>query len=164
MFAKGMTIGSLVLLAFALAAAAPLVEGPASLMPVNDGTVRVRSGYAMGETIERLEQDIASKGITFFTAIDQSKLAADAGIELRLSTLLIFGNPALGTQFITSNPIAGLDWPVRLLVFQDEDGVVWTAYTDFAWIARRHRIENREAAFNKASEVIGAITSSVKAK
>ena len=77
---------------------------------------------------------------------------------------MIFGNPALGVQFITSNPIAGLDWPVRLLVFQDDNGAVWTAYTDFQWIAHRHQITNRDAAFSKASEVIASITSSVRAQ
>ena len=55
----------------------------------------VRSAYALGETIDRLKQDIASKGITFFTAIDQSELAAKAGINMRSSTLLVFGNPAI---------------------------------------------------------------------
>ena len=163
MFAKCMRIGWLMLFAFSLAAAAPLADRLGDPEPRNDGIVKVRSAYALGETIDRLKQDIASKGITFFTAIDQSELAAKAGIRLRPSTLLIFGNPALGAQFITSDPVAGLDWPVRLLVFQDENGVVWTAYTDFAWIARRHRIGNREAAFGKASEVIASITSSVKA-
>ena len=118
----------------------------------------------MAETIDRIRQDVAGKGITFFSAIDQSKLAADAGIALRPSTLLIFGNPALGAQFVTSNPIAGLDWPVRLLVFQDANGAVWTAYTDFAWIARRHRIDDRQAAFGKATEVIRSITSTVRAR
>ena len=164
MFAKGIGIGSLMLFAFSLAAAAPLAEGPSNAEPASDGIVTGRSAYAMDETIDRLKRDIASKGITFFTAIDQSELAAKADIKLRPSTLLVFGNPALGAQFITSNPVAGLDWPVRLLVFQDENGAVWTAYTDFAWIAQRHRIENREAAFSKASEVIASITSSVKAK
>ena len=164
MFAKGIGIGSLMLFAFSLAAAAPLTEGPSNAESARDGIVTGRSAYAMGETIDRLKRDIASKGITFFTAIDQSELAAKADIKLRPSTLLVFGNPALGAQFITSNPVAGLDWPVRLLVFQDENGAVWTAYTDFAWIAQRHRIENREAAFSKASEVIASITSSVKAK
>lgn len=86
----------------------------------NDGIVRVKSAYPIGETVERLKKDIASKGIKFFDEIDQSKLAADAGIELRPSVLLIFGNPPLGTQFITANANAGLDWPVRLLVFEDE--------------------------------------------
>ena len=78
----------------------------------NDGIVRVQSAYSIGETIERLKKDIANKGIKFFNEIDQSQLAADAGIKLRPSVLLIFGNPPLGTQFITANANAGLDWPV----------------------------------------------------
>jgi len=160
MFARSLRIGSLITVMLALAAAAPLAESPMA----SDGIVQVRSNFGMSETIDRLEQDIASKGILFFTAIDQSKLAADANIRLRPSTLLIFGNPALGTQFITSRQVAGLDWPVRLLVFQDESGVVWAAYTDFVWIAQRHQIKDREAAFNKASEVIASITSSVQTK
>ena len=76
----------------------------------------------------------------------------------------MFGNPALGSHFITSNPQAGLDWPVRLLVTQDEQGTVWAVYTDFAWIARRHGITDREAEFKMASSVIASITSSVAAK
>ena len=111
-----------------------------------------------------MKQDIPAKGIKLFNEIDQSKLASDAGIKLRPSTLLVFGNPPLGTQFITANPDAGLDWPVRLLVFEDEAGMVWTAYTDFAWIARRHEISDREAQFKMASMVIESITASVKAK
>jgi len=128
-----------------------------------DGIVRVKSAYAMPETINRLKQDIATKGIVFFSTVDQSKLAAEAGIKLRPSTLLVFGNPALGSLFITSNPQAGLDWPVRLLVQEDEKGRVWATYTDFAWIARRHRITDRQDAFKMASNVIASITSSVQA-
>ena len=67
--------------------------------------------------IERLKKDIADKGIKFFNEIDRSKLASDAGIKLWPSVLLIFGNPLLGTQFITANANAGLGWLVRLLVF-----------------------------------------------
>src|SRR5215471_4302670 len=70
----------------------------------DDGIVRVKSAYAMSETISRIKKNIADKGIRFFSEIDQSKLAADAGIKLPPSTLLVFGNPPLGTQFITSNP------------------------------------------------------------
>ena len=118
---------------------------------------------ALAETIERLKKDIAAKGIKFFSEIDQARLAADAGIKLNPSSLLVFGNPPLGTQFITANPNAGLDWPVRLLVTQDESGAVWTVYTDFAWIAARHGIVNRSGQFKMASMVIDSITSSVKA-
>ena len=129
-----------------------------------DGIVRVRSAYPFAETIAKLKQDIADKGIRFFSETDQARLAADAGIKLNPSTLLVFGNPPLGTQFITSNANAGLDWPVRLLVVQDDKGDVWTVYTDFGWIARRHQINDREAQFAMAAEVIASITSSVKAK
>jgi hypothetical protein len=62
-----------------------------------DGVVRVKSAFAMDETISRIKTDIANKGIRFFSEIDQSKLAADAGIKLRPSTFLVFGNPPLGT-------------------------------------------------------------------
>jgi uncharacterized protein (DUF302 family) len=151
---------SVVLIAGALAL--PLFAGNASA--ADDGVVRVKSTYSFGETIERLKQDIAEKGIKFFDQIDQSKLAADAGIKLKPSVLLIFGNPPLGTQFITSNANAGLDWPVRLLVFENDKGEVFTAYTDFGWIARRHGIKDRSDQFKMASTVISSITSSVKAK
>jgi len=128
-----------------------------------NGVVKNKSAYSMAETINRLKKDVAAKGITFFQEIDQSALAAKAGIELRPSILLIFGNPPLGTQFMTANPQAGLDWPVRLLVYRDASGAVWTAYTDFAWIAKRHGVQSRDAQFHMASEVAASIVSSVAA-
>jgi len=146
--------------AAAALAATPAVQAVAG---TNDGVVRVKSAYGFAETIERLKKDIAAKGIRFFSEIDQTALAAEAGIKLNPSTLLVFGNPPLGTQFITSNPNAGLDWPVRLLVSQDSANAVWTIYTDFAWIAARHGIVNRGDQFKMASMVIASITSSVKA-
>ena len=130
----------------------------------DDGIIKVKSAHPMAETIAKLKADIASKGIKFFDEIDQAKLAGDAGIKLRPSTLLVFGNPPLGTQFITAKPDAGLDWPVRLLIFENEHGEVWLAYTDFAWIARRHGISTRDEQFKMATNVIASITSSVTAK
>ena len=111
-----------------------------------------------------MKQDIAAKGIKLFNEIDQSKLASDAGIKLRPSTLLVFGNPPLGTQFITSNPNAGLDWPVRLLLTQDDNGDVWAVWTDFAWIARRHNIRDRDAQFDMATMVVKSISSTITSK
>jgi uncharacterized protein (DUF302 family) len=148
----------------ALFACALTASLPAPTLAANDGIIRVKSAYPIGKTIELLKKDIADKGIKFFNEIDQSKLAAEAGIKLQPSVLLIFGNPPLGTQFITANANAGLDWPVRLLVFENDKGEVWTAYTDFDWIARRHGIKNRKDQFKMASSVIASITSSVKAQ
>ena len=127
----------------------------------DDGIVRVKSAVPMAEAITRIKADIASKGIKFFMEIDQSRLAADAGIKLRPSTLLVFGNPPLGTQFITSNPNAGLDWPVRLLLTQDDNGDVWAVWTDFGWIAKRYNIRDRVAQFEMATKVVGSIISTI---
>jgi uncharacterized protein (DUF302 family) len=147
----------------ALALAATLITAvPVTAGDGGDGVVRVQSTYPMAETITRVKQDLAAKGIMFFTEIDQAKLAAGAGITLRPSTLLIFGNPPLGVQFLTANPDSGLDWPVRLLVREDEQGRVWTVYSDFAWIAARYGITNREAQFRMASQVIASITAAAK--
>lgn len=152
----------------ALALASSTVAGAqgsndAAVAVGSDGVIKVKSAYSMDETIARIKRDIAAKGIMFFSSVDQQKLAADAGIELRPSTLLTFGNPALGSQFIASRPEAGLDWPVRLLVQQDEHGNVWAIYTDFGWIAHRHGITDRDAQFRMATGVVASITSTVKA-
>ena len=136
----------------------------AAAAPASNGVVKVKSLYGFDDTINRLKADITQKGIMFFSAIDQARLASDAGIKLPPSTLLIFGNPPLGIQFLTSNPDAGLDWPVRLLVTQDVEGQVWAVYADFGWIARRHHIKDRDGAFKMASKVIASITSSVDSK
>ncbi|MEP6607178.1 MAG: DUF302 domain-containing protein [Burkholderiaceae bacterium] len=129
-----------------------------------DGIVKVKSAYSVPESVTRIKKDIADKGIMYFSTIDQAELAGNAGIKLRPSSLLIFGNPPLGTTFITAKGEAGLDWPVRLLVQEDAQGQVWAIYTDFGWIARRHGITNRETQFAKATEVIASITSSVAEK
>jgi len=105
MLVRPIQLGSAFLLASVLTASSPVLAG-------DDGIVTVKSAYPIGETVERLKRDIADKGIKFFNEIDQSRLAADAGIKLRPSVLLIFGNPTLGTQFITANGRCGF-WSTR---------------------------------------------------
>jgi len=144
-----------------LAASTVLPARSSQAKACDNGVVKVKSHYSFGETVARLKADVEAKGIKFFLEVDQAGLAEVAGINLRPSTLLIFGNPPLGTQFITAKPEAGLDWPVRLLVFEDDAGQVWAAHTDFAWIAQRHGITNRDEQFEMASMVIASIVSSV---
>jgi uncharacterized protein (DUF302 family) len=137
-------------------AAAAAMGAPAA----GSGVIRVKSSLSVNDTVAAIQADVAAKGIRFFQDIDQSQLASDAGIALRPSHLLVFGNPPLGIKFLTSNPYAGLDWPVRMLVTEDADGQVWVAWTDFSYIARRHRISNRNADFKMASEVAASIAAS----
>ena len=164
MRARAQALTWFVAIAAALVARGLLPVDAAVAAAADDGIVRVQSAYGIDETVRRLRADIESKGIKFFMVVDQAQLGSDAGLNLKPSKLLIFGNPPLGIQFLTSNPNAGLDWPVRLLVNQDDSGKVWAVYTDFGWIARRHHITDRDAQFKMASEVIASITSSVSSK
>jgi uncharacterized protein (DUF302 family) len=145
----------------AVATLAASFAAPGAAQNVDNGVRRVKSAYSMSESVARIKADIAAKGILFFNEVDQSALAAKAGITLRPSTLLEFGNPPLGTQFITANPDAGLDWPVRLLLTQDDAGTVWAVYTDFTWTAKRHQIITRNEQFAMANKVVGSITSAI---
>lgn len=136
--------------------AVPIATAPAA------GVVRQRSDYDFDETIRRIKADIAGKGIRFFDEIDQTKLGADAKLPINRSTLLLFGNPPLGVQFLQSNPAAGLDWPVRMLVTQDEDGSVWLTWTDFNFVADRYQLKDRDAQIKMASEVAASIASAAR--
>ena len=137
-------------------AATPVASAPA------EGVVRQQSDYAFDDTITRLKADIAAKGIRFFDEIDQQKLGAGANLPIGRSTLLLFGNPPLGVQFLQSNPLAGLDWPVRMLVTQDEDGSVWVSWTDFRFVANRYQLTDRDAQIAMASDVAASIASSTR--
>ncbi|SJM29017.1 DUF302 domain-containing protein [Mesorhizobium delmotii] len=128
----------------------------------SDGVVTVKSDYSIAETVARIKKDVLKKGIKFFGVIDQASLGQNAGNDVRPSRLVMFGNPALGTTFITSNPQAGLDWPVRVLVYQAADGSVYAAYSDFDWIAKRHGITDRAPQFKMATEVIQSVTSTIR--
>jgi uncharacterized protein (DUF302 family) len=130
---------------------------PAPPPAADSGVIRLKSAHDVDETVKRLKADITAKQIRFFSETDQSELGKAAGVPLRRSVLIEFGNPPLGVQFLTSTPYAGLDWPVRMLVFADSDGGVWIAYTDFGFIARRHQIQDRDAQFKTASEVAASI-------
>jgi len=142
--------------AFPAQGATPVASSPA------DGVVKQRSDYGFDETIARLKADIAAKGIRFFDEIDQQKLGAGANLPIGRSTLLLFGNPPLGVQFLQSNPLAGLDWPVRMLVTQDEDGGVWVSWTDFRFVAARYQLTDRDAQIAMAGDVAASIASAAR--
>jgi uncharacterized protein (DUF302 family) len=122
-----------------------------------DGIVRLKSANSFDETVARIKADIQAKGIRFFDQIDQAGLGKQADLALGHSTLLIFGNPPLGVQFLQSNPYAGLDWPVRMLVVEEKDGSVWVAWTDFAAISQRYGIADKPDQLKMASQVAASI-------
>jgi uncharacterized protein (DUF302 family) len=144
------------LVATAAKAATPVASAPA------EGVIKQRSDYPFDETVDRIKADIAGKGIRFFDEIDHTALGTSADLPINRSKLLLFGNPPLGVQFLQSNPVAGLDWPVRMLVTQDDDGTVWVSWSDFRFVANRYQLADREKQIAMASEVAAAIASSTR--
>src|SRR5215208_5183068 len=101
----GVCAAVLIPLTFSVPSVVARAEDQNNRQSFENGIVKVRSAYPLSETVERIKQDVSAKGIVFFFAVEQSKLAGEAGISLRPSTLLVFGNPGLGAQFLTSNPL-----------------------------------------------------------
>ena len=111
--------------------------GPAGA-PATDGIVHTRSPHTVSETVGLLTGEIGAAGAKLFTVVDHSGEAARAGLSLRDTKLLIFGNPAGGTPVMVAAPLAAIDLPVKLLVWQDDGGAVWMSYLDPQWLAGRH--------------------------
>ena len=103
-----------------------------------NGLVTLPSEYPVAETIDRLAALATGRGLHIFARVDHADGAAKAGMVLRPTQLLIFGNPTGGTPLIQDRQAAGIDLPVKALAWEDAEGRVWLAYNDAAWIAQRH--------------------------
>ena len=108
-------------------------------MPEN-GLITLRSAHDFLVTLERLSESLQAKAITVFARIDHAAGAAGVGLSLRPTTLLIFGNPAAGTPLMQDVQTAGIDLPLKMLLWQDADGAVMLSYNDPSWIAARHQL------------------------
>jgi uncharacterized protein (DUF302 family) len=102
------------------------------------GIVRIPSRHSVAETMRRLESFLKERGIMVFARIDFSGDAARAGLTMRPEQMLIFGNPKAGTPLMVAAPTAGLDLPLKALVWEDSDDQVWIAYSDPQYVVRRH--------------------------
>jgi uncharacterized protein (DUF302 family) len=103
-----------------------------------NGLITIKSHYEPGETMVRLEAAVSARGMTVFAHIDHAAGAAEAGLPLRPTDLLIFGSPKGGTLVMQSVQTVGIDLPLKALVWQDEAGVTWLSYNDPAWLVARH--------------------------
>jgi uncharacterized protein (DUF302 family) len=112
--------------------------------PVGPKVMRcLESCYPVGTTADRLAEHLQGKGVEVVARIDHAAAARKKGLEMRPTEVLIFGNPAVGTQLMLSQPSVALDLPLRVVVWQEADGTVWAGYHDVADLARRHGITDR---------------------
>jgi uncharacterized protein (DUF302 family) len=120
-------------------------------MSVN-GLITVQSQFPAAETAERLISAVKSHGLTVFASVDHADNAAKVEMALRPTYLVIFGNPRGGTPLMQDKQTAGIDLPLKALVWEDNDGKAWLTYNTAAWIAQRHGVAARSEAASKAMD------------
>jgi len=105
---------------------------------LNNGMVHLNSSHPVEETLERLKTAIAGKGIHIHAVVDHSGDAAAAGLEMRPTKLVIFGAARAGTPLMVAAPTLAIDLPLKVLVWEDSEGLVWVSYNSPAYLQRRH--------------------------
>jgi uncharacterized protein (DUF302 family) len=122
-----------------------------------DGLTTIRSSFGPQDTMNRLETAMKANGLTVFARIDHAAGAAAAGLSLRPTEVLIFGNAKGGTPLMQSVQAIGIDLPLKALVWQDAAGDTWLSFNDPDWLAKRHRLGGETEA------AIGAMTGALAA-
>lgn len=117
-----------------------------------NGLITTQSDYSVKVTIDRVASIVQSKGLTVFARIDHADNAANQGLQLRPTELIIFGNPKAGTVLMQDKQTSGIDLPVKALAWQDEEGKVWLTYNDTNWIANRHGLSEKSESVVRAIE------------
>lgn len=129
----------------------------------DDGLVTVEGGERVPETVDRLERAIEEAGLLHVATIDHAENAASVGEELRPTTLLIFGNPEVGTPLMQENQSIGIDLPQKLLVWESSDGAVNVTYNDPEYLAARHGLEENDETIGMIAEALAGLAESGQA-
>lgn len=120
------------------------------------GLITVASESGPKETMDRLEKEIRGKGLTVFARIDHAAGATEAGLKLRPTELIIFGNARGGTPLMQASQTAGIDLPLKALVWQDVAGKTWISYNEPSWIIQRHGV-------GVSAEIVDKMTGALEA-
>ena len=123
-----------------------------------EGLTSIPGSLGAKETMDRLEAEIRTKGLTIFARIDHAPGAAEVGLPLAPTNLIIFGNARGGTPLMQSAQTVGIDLPLKILVWQDAANNTWLSYNEPRWIAQRHGVLNAEAIVSKMADLLRAIS------
>ena len=124
-----------------------------------EGLITRQSNYTPAQTMQRLMDALAKRGVPLLAHIDHAGAAAKAGLALRPTDLLIFGNAKAGTPLMAKAQTMGIDLPLKALIWQDADGKTWLGYNDPAFLARRHGTEvGGEPVLSAMRDLLAAVT------
>ena len=126
----------------------------------SEGMIAYRSDAGFASTLERVEPAIETRGLFVMKVMDHAAAAAQVGRDLSPNTVVLFGNPKIGSQVMTCAPLAGIDLPQKLLVWE-EDGAVRVGYNDPQFLVRRHSIEGCDELLGRVAETLDSIAREV---
>jgi uncharacterized protein (DUF302 family) len=127
------------------------------------GLTTIPSRFGPQDTMDRLEAAVKAKGMTVFARVDHAAGAAEAGLSLRPTAVLIFGNAKAGTPLMQSVQTVGIDLPLKALVWQDTSGDTWLSYNDPAWLAQRHGLAGTETVVGMMTAALDAVAKAATA-
>jgi uncharacterized protein (DUF302 family) len=131
---------------------------PSDSFTIVEGLTTVLSHFGPKETTDRLATEIEAREMKVFTRIDHAAGAAEVGLTLRPTELIIFGNARGGTPLMQSVQTVGIDLPLKALVWEDAAGKTWISYNEPKWIVQRHGVTHAEAIVIKLSDLLRAIS------
>ena len=126
----------------------------------SNGLVNVPSTFNVEETADRMESVLLEKGMTIFNRIKHSEGAANVGIELRKTELIIFGNPKVGSPLMKCQQSVAIDLPQKALIWEDNNAKVWISYNDPRYLEKRHNIAGCEEVISKIEKALAGIAKS----
>lgn len=123
-----------------------------------EGLTTIASNFGPKDTMDRLETEIRTKGMEVFARVDHAAGAAQVGLTLRPTELIIFGNARGGTPLMQSAQTIGIDLPLKALAWEDAAGKTWISYNEPKWIVQRHDVVNVQAIVTKMAALLSAIS------
>jgi uncharacterized protein (DUF302 family) len=127
-----------------------------------DGLITKPSAYPATETLERLEAALKERGFIIFTRLDHAAAAESVGLKMPKSTVLVFGNPRLGTPVFIKHPTLAIDLPLKALVWEDASGKVSLSYNSAQYllvtIYGRHGTPTNPEAMTRIESLLTAAT------
>jgi uncharacterized protein (DUF302 family) len=121
------------------------------------GLVTIESRFDPESTIDRLVAAVTARGMAVLARIDHARAAGEAGLELRPTEVLVFGNPKAGTPLMQAVQTIGIDLPLKALVWEDEGGVTRLSYNEPRWLAARHDVKGHEAVLAAMANALAAV-------
>jgi len=129
-----------------------------------EGLTTIQSHFGPEETMNRLEAEIKARGMSVFARINHAELAAEAGLALRPTEIIVFGNPRGGTPLMQASQTIGIDLPLKALVWRDAADKTWLTFNEPAWLAKRHEVGGAERVIAAMSQALGDIATKATRK